>query len=140
MPKSADCVIWFEKLLFQLRALQKIDIKRCKVEKQGICVFFLLFTVPSIHSVKRYEDLMKIREKSGKTRKPDKFPEKKITLSYMRSKPSILYRNVLKTALIWRFENCPLKKKLKKKEIFKLWSFAYEVKTVNMSWTLYLCI
>ena len=58
-----------------------------------------------------------IRKKSRKIRKPDKYPERKIIISYMRSKPSILSR----------FEK--LSAPSKKKEIFKLQSFAHEVKS-----------
>ena len=35
-------------------------------------------------------------EKSGKIQKPDEFPKIKIIISYLRSKPSILFRNIVK--------------------------------------------
>ena len=52
--------------------------------------------------------------KIGKIQKPDKYPEKKIIISYLRSKLIILWRNMVKHAEIWRFENCPDKSEKKK--------------------------
>ena len=49
--------------------------------------------------MKKSEDLMKIGKIREKIRKPDKFPERKIIISYLRNKPSILWRNMVKTAL-----------------------------------------
>ena len=44
------------------------------------------------------KDLMEIRKNPEKIRKPDKYPENKIIISYMNSKSFILSRNMLKTA------------------------------------------
>ena len=53
------------------------------------------------------EDLKKIRKNPEKIRKnpekirnPDEIPEKKIIISHLRSKPSNLSRNMVKTAKI----------------------------------------
>ena len=72
---------------------------------------------------------MKIWRKSGKSRKirkPDEFPEKKFIISFLRRKPSILWRNMVKTAYIWRFEKNHLKKK--KNQIYNFGAIAHEVK------------
>ena len=50
---------------------------------------------------------LKLRKKKlnrEEIRKPDKFPENEFIISYLRSKPSILSRNISKIAEIWRFE------------------------------------
>ena len=74
------------------------------------------------------EDLRKIRKNPGKNLKPDK----KIIISYLRSKSSILWKNMVKANEIWSFEKCDQRKKRKKKEIFILWSFAHEFKTADL--------
>ena len=68
--------------------------------------------------------LKKIREK---IRKPDKIRKKYYIMSYLISKLSIMYTNIVQTIEIGRLEKSD-KKKRKKKEIFKLRSFAHEVK------------
>ena len=72
----------------------------------------------------------KIRGKSGenpeKIRKPEKNPGENIIISDLISRLSIMWRNVVKTIEIWRFE-----KNHKKKVIFKLLSFAHEVKILK---------
>ena len=60
-------------------------------------------------------------------RKPDEIPENKIIISHLRSKPSNLSRNMVKSVEIWRFEKCPQeklrnKKKLKKKRFYNFWA------------------
>ena len=42
---------------------------------------------------------MKIRKNPGKIRKPEKNPEKNIIISYLLSKPSIMWRNAVKNSL-----------------------------------------
>ena len=50
----------------------------------------LLFQIKKSLNPENMEDLEKSTEKSGKIRKPDEIPEKKIIISYLRSKPLIL--------------------------------------------------
>ena len=65
--------------------------------------------------------------KSGKNLETGKKPEKYIIISYLPSKLSIMWRNMVKTIEIWKFEKShKTKKNQKKKVIFKLLSFAHE--------------
>ena len=89
-----------------------------------------------ISSVEKYcqnQRNLKILGKSGKIGKkiwkPEEIPDKKIIISYLRYKPSILWRIMVKTNEIWRFEKCDQKNK-NKKRIFKLCSLALEIKSV----------
>ena len=78
------------------------------------------------------EEILRFVENPGKIRKPDEIKEKKIILSHLRIKPSDKSRNMFKTIKIRRFEKClqeKLRNKHKKKEIFKLRSFAHKVKS-----------
>ena len=50
---------------------------------------------------------MKNRKKPGKISKPDSFPENDIIISYLRSKPSIPWRNMVKIIYNLRFEKNP---------------------------------
>ena len=54
-------------------------------------------------------------EKSGKNPETGKNPENIIIISYMISKLSIMWRNMVKTIEIWRFEKNHKKKPHKKK-------------------------
>ena len=60
------------------------------------------------------EKIWKNPETPEEIGKPDKFPENEIIISYLRSKPSILSRNISQIAEIWRFEKkgdeCEIKK------------------------------
>ena len=83
------------------------------------------------------EEILRFEENPEKIRKKDEIPKKKIIISHLRSKPSNLSRNMVKTVRIWRFEKYPQEnlrnkktKKKKRKENFKLRSFAHEVKIV----------
>ena len=64
---------------------------------------------------------------------PEKNPEtrlksgKNIITSHLRSKPSNLSRNMIKTIKIWRFEKCP-QEKLRNKKKTKKKRFLDEVK------------
>ena len=65
------------------------------------------------------EEILRFEENPEKIRKSDEIPEKKIIISHLRSKPSNLSRNMIKTVKIWRFEKCPQEKLRNKKNVKK---------------------
>ena len=71
---------------------------------------------------------MKIQKNPKKNPETEKNPENIIIISYLISQLFIMWRNMVKTIEIWRFKKND--KKNRKKEIFNLWSFAHEVKSI----------
>ena len=82
---------------------------------------------------------MKILKKSGKTgkiRKPDKIPERKVILSYLMCNLSILWRNIVQTTEIWKYVENPEKsgKKSGKWINFRKRKLLYHIWEVNHLW------